>query len=276
MPRHSHHGMADRVFHRKATHDVAPKAAGVVSDIEALEEKYRMPVRVEDSDWTGANGTIGGNRARIDANEMKRRFPVKIGHPSPHDKMFDIKRQYVEGSLRDPEGRVIPKDGMGMAIFDESDKQYLAEKELQAAEAEYKSFAASVFNMQDPATAALVSAQILPDFFAEREAEIEKQAQLQADLAKIRMRGYPKNNKELALQFAIKKGKIKLPTGPVWQPETWSDAAVGAVQRGLFNPLRYTLGAKQYTGIDSAFLLDGRDTPGPFGVTRAGRGPYAI
>jgi hypothetical protein len=184
--------------------------------------------------------------------------------------MYDIKKQYIQGTLRDPEdGSNIRKDGLGIAMFDESDKQYLANKEKQAEAIEYESFVSSLYNLDDPATAALVAEKILPDFFSKREAEIDKMAKLQAQLAKIRARGgYPMNNEEATLLFAIQKGYIKLPQGAIWDFKNWT--ATSDMQRGIFNPLRYMAGTKPWGTVDAAFSGLGGYTALP-GLPVAGR-----
>lgn len=247
-------GVAKKIFKGNKTPGIGGKSAA--ERLDKIENKYRPPARIEHDAW-GGDKTIGGDRAKMN---MERRFPIEVGEPDPRDKMFDMQRQYVAGKLHDPEGKKIDgpngtnggAGGLGVPIFDESMRNYLAEKEQQVKEAEYESFAASIFNLDDPATAALVGEKILPEFYAKREAEIEKQAELQTNLAKIRLRGYPKDSKELALAFAIKKGLIKLPKGPVWRPADWS-ATKPELARGFFNPNRYIIGAAPYDDIDSIF-----------------------
>lgn len=249
-------GVAKKIFKGHKTPGM--NSQGPADRLEHIREKYRPPGRIEDGSWGGGQ-TLGGNNAPIN---MDRRFPVEVGRADPHDKLFDIKRQYVQGSLLDPEGKQIKPNDLGQAIFDESDKNYLADKEKQRIEAEYESFASSVFNLDDPATAALVGEKILPDFYKKREAEIEKQAELQTRLAMIRLRGYPKDAKELSLAFAIQKGLIQLPEGSIWDPSSWA-AKKADLARGFFNPFRYTLGrAKLYNNVDSIFKPNG-STAGP-------------
>lgn len=245
-------GPARKIFKAK----ISPKAqAGPeeVRRIRSLREKYRDGVNLQDPRVTG-NNPIGGNRV---SKQWDRQVPVQVGRPSPHDEMYDIKKQYIAGRLRDPEdGSVIPTGGLGEARFDESDKAYLLEKETQAEEIEFKKFARSLFNLDDPATAALVAEKILPDLYKEQEAEIDKMAKLQARLAKIRMQGgWPRTSDEVALLFAIKKGYIKLPKGALWEFDKW--AREDNVQRGIFNPMRYILGNKVWDQVDSAFLGTG-------------------
>lgn len=240
-------GVAKKIFKGHSTPGLGSK--GPADRLEHIREKYRPPGRIEDPAW-GGDKTLGGNNAKIN---MDRRFPVKVGQSSEHDRAFDVKRQYMEGKLKDPEGESIRPGDLGQAIFDESDKSYLVEKEKQRIEAEYESFAASVFNLDDPATAALVGEKILPDFYKKREAEIEKQAELQTRLAMIRLRGYPKDAKELSLVFAVKKGLIDLPEGAIWEPSRWNGANRPNLARGFFNPLRYTFGASAYSNVDDMF-----------------------
>lgn len=240
-------GVAAKIFKQRPSRGVSN--GDNIRKVHALEEEYAPGYRMQKPAWT-SNAPLGGNRIM----DFDRQVPIRAGHPNPQaDKMYDIKKKYVDGSLRDPEtGGAIGREALGKPIFDESDKQYFAEKEKQAEEIEYESFASSLFNLDDPATAALVSEKILPDFYAKREAEIDKMAKLQARLAKIRMRGgWPKDNEEMMLLYALQKGYLQAPTGAIWDFARWRSE--NNLQRGIFNPLRSIVGAKPYTRADSAF-----------------------
>jgi hypothetical protein len=91
--------------------------------------------------------------------------------------------------------------------------------------------------MKDPAIARLVE-EILPDYFDRRISEINKQAELQREIALLRLRGV-QSKKDLMLEYGIRTGKVPLPGGPVFKPEEWYPAADTALSRGLFNPRRY-------------------------------------
>jgi hypothetical protein len=226
----------------------AQASAGTVDGINHLREKYRAGTNIQLPDWTD-DKPLGGDRKR----DWNRQVPVVVGKPSPHDRMFDIKQQYIAGQLRNPEdGRQIAKDSLGIALFDESDKGYLLEKEKQAQEIELVSFAESLYNLDDPATAALVAEKILPDVYSRREAEIDKQARIQAALAKIRLHGgFPRNKGEIDLLYAIQKGLIPMPQGALWDFNNWNKN--NDVQRGIFNPLRYIAGVKPFDKADAVF-----------------------
>jgi hypothetical protein len=257
-------GPARKIFKQR----VSPKAQageGTIDKVRSLREKYRPGINLQSGEWTGGN-PIGGNRRQ----NYERQVPVVVGRPDPHDQMFDIKKQYVGGQLIDPEDGVTNIAGkLGQAHFDESDKAYLLEKEKQAEEIEYKSFARSLFNLDDPATAALVAEKILPDLYKEQEAEIDKMAKIQARLAKIRMQGgWPRTADEVSLLFAIKKGYIQLPKGALWDFKNWHHA--DNMQRGIFNPLRYIAGTRQYSDVDSAFTGAGARVTMPL-LPAAGR-----
>lgn len=242
------HGLAKKIFKGSPGGHVTSEKP--VRRLEKLESRYRPPARMEDPAWNDGKMIGGDGNARI---AMNRRFPIEVGQSDPHDRMFDIKQQYIAGKLQDPEGNIIKEGKLGQAIFDEGDKAYLARKEDQRRNLEYESFAASVFNLEDPATAALVS-NILPGYYQKREAEIDKQAKLQSQLAKIRLRGYPANEEELTLVFGLRKGLINLPDGPLWDPSRWGvDTKEAALARGWFNPLRWVAGAAPYSSVDAPF-----------------------
>jgi hypothetical protein len=81
---------------------------------------------------------------------------------------------------------------------------------------------------------------MLPDYFERREEQIEEVADLQKRIAKLRLYG-PRSKDDLFLIYMIASGKLKVPSGAIWDPSNWYANLGGTDQfaRGLFNPRRY-------------------------------------
>lgn len=95
--------------------------------------------------------------------------------------------------------------------------------------------------------------EIYPEFFSRREAFIDDKINLEARLAKIRLRGY-RNAEDLKLLYAVQKGLISPPTGPLFGP----DAGGPNFTKGIFSVLGFKIpqkaeGANVFTGLSYAF-----------------------
>jgi hypothetical protein len=90
--------------------------------------------------------------------------------------------------------------------------------------------------MADPATAKLVD-EIMPEYWEKRMEVIENQAELQKNLALIRLRG-PTSKKDFMVLYMLNTGQLPLPRGSVFEPEKWSYSNAN-MNRGMLNPRRY-------------------------------------
>lgn len=216
---------------------------------QQVRTRNRPPIRQTNSAYNAVR--LGGRGEQGDA-PANSDFPVYMNTADAEDDMYDIRRQYIEGTLKGPDGKPLdapgvaankPLGALGVPILDDKYTAYLSRKQAQAVDADFALFAANYFNMKDPATAAFVSKNILPTYSKDREAAIDAQAQLQATIAKINARGFPANLEEMRLIYHLQKGDIQLPTGAVFQPDTWSQAGtMQNIMRGMFNPKRWFLG----------------------------------
>jgi hypothetical protein len=81
---------------------------------------------------------------------------------------------------------------------------------------------------------------MLPDYFERREEQIEEVADLQKRIAKLRLYG-PRSKDDLFLIYMIHAGKLQVPSGAIWDPNSWytDEQKKDNFSRGLFNPRRY-------------------------------------
>lgn len=96
--------------------------------------------------------------------------------------------------------------------------------------------------------------EIYPDFFSRREAYIDDKINLEARLAKIRLRGW-KNSEDLKLIYAIETGMIKPPTEPLFG----TDAGGSTFTQGYFSVLG-ALGLAPTPGSDTNAWRGGAQT----------------
>lgn len=140
------------------------------------------------------------------------RFPNEIEKGRPEDERYALKGQLLkEGGGAGP---YIP--GVGLAMATDSDFEYFRNKALDAQEADWKAWFLSQMDLSTPEKQAYWQANF-PDVFQERQRLLEKQVKIQFDLARIRMLG-PKNKEDYQLLWAIQRGFIKVPEGPLFDP----------------------------------------------------------
>ncbi len=153
-------------------------------------------------------------------------FPVKQTAFDPDDDRFEMK-------MKAPAA-------LGFKMLEEKDLQNLQRKADQQQYAQVEQFAEQYFDMTNPAICRMVE-QIMPNFFSRRLAELEQTADLQMRIAKLRLYGV-KDEEDIFLEFALRSGKIPIPTGPLWDPAQPANAAENEnnYYRGLCNPKRWT------------------------------------
>lgn len=193
--------------------------------VNDLVERHRGTTRIASNAWGTAIGGGGGDAER--ANE----FPVRINKANRNrDTNMRLLHQYNEGR----------KDGtvpnLGQAILERSDLQSFADVEKQKQIVSFESWLASYLNMADPATAKLVD-EIMPEYWEKRQESIENQAELQKNIAMIRMRG-PTSKKDFMIIYMLNTGQLPLPQGSIFEPDKWSYNNAD-FNRGMANPRRY-------------------------------------
>lgn len=120
--------------------------------------------------------------------------------------------------------------GVGLAMATDKDFEYFHKKALDAQEADFKAWFLAQMDLSTPEKQAYWQSQF-PEVFQEKQRLLESQVDIQLKLAKIRMLG-PKNKEDYMLLWAIQRGFIKLPDGPLYDP---SKESVKNFHEGLFN-----------------------------------------
>jgi len=154
---------------------------------------------------------------------------------------------------------------LGKKTLTTDDLEWLQRKKEALNAAQYKQYAGQVFDLTNPAEAKILR-KIHPEYYDEKEEIIDQRKEMLKTLAKIRVRGFPENQEELELMFAIGSGNIEVPVGVLWDPLTWNKMQTNtteAMNRGLFNP------TKLFAGVTSSKQSDlvgerGGTKVGPF------------
>ncbi len=82
---------------------------------------------------------------------------------------------------------------------------------------------------------------MMPEYFERREQQIEEVADLQKQIALLLLYG-PRSKSDLLLEYAIRNGKLRVPTGAIYDPDSWYDPEkmkLSNMNRGMFNPRKY-------------------------------------
>jgi hypothetical protein len=146
------------------------------------------------------------------AGTVASRFPNEIEKGRPEDERYALKGKLLQQG--GGAGPYIP--GVGLAMATDSDFEYFRNKALDAQEADWKAWFLQQMDLSTPEKQAYWQANF-PDVFQERQKLLEKQVKIQFDLARIRMLG-PKNKEDYQLLWAIQRGFIKVPQGPLFDP----------------------------------------------------------
>lgn len=118
----------------------------------------------------------------------------------------------------------------------------MEKKRQQTQLVDYNRFAANYFDLKNPAVASFAYG-IMPELLQEREQQIDQVAEIQAKIAKIRLRGV-QSKEDMGLVYGLKTGNLEPPQGAVYQPSAWYPGTTvqSAFNRGIFSPRRYTRG----------------------------------
>lgn len=194
--------------------------------VNDLVERHRGTTRVASNEWGDAIGGPGGAKP-----QRENEFPVRINKPNrQRDTRLRLKAQY-EAQRRAGGGLDI-----GKAELNDGDLSAFSDIEKQKQIVGFDSWMSSYLNMSDPATAKLVD-DIMPEYWEKRMEVIENQAELQKNIALIRLRG-PQTKKDFMIVYMLQTGQLPLPQGAVFEPKTWSYDNKN-FNRGLLNPNRH-------------------------------------
>lgn len=194
-------------------------------EANSAAERYRGATMISSNEWGGR--TPGGEQPEVMSNE----FPVMINKPNrDRDTRLRLKKQYIAAKAAGT------GPDLGAALLDDKDLEAFQDIEKQSQVISFESFLASYFDMNDPATAKLVE-EIMPEYYQKRAEAIEHQAELQKNMALIRLRG-PQSKKDLMLIYLLATGAIPMPLGGIFDPKKWSYTDRNFT-RGMLNPRKY-------------------------------------
>jgi hypothetical protein len=240
-----------RFAKRKRPKSVSNDAYDAVND---MAERHRRPVQIE-ADW----GPHASGKTRENADSE---FPVQINRPNrARDTRIQLKSDYIA-----QQGGGI---NIGHALFDDKDLEAFEDIKRQKQQVSFESWLSSYFDVQDPPTAKIIS-EIYPEYWTKREASIRQQAELQTDLALIRLRG-PTTKKDLLTLYALSTGAVDMPGGSIFEPSQWSYPNTD-FSRGMFNPRRYHAAGKLDTRRDPVGALIDMHKARPARAGRPGDG----
>jgi len=192
----------------------------------SMAERYNGMTRLEEAAYGDRAGGRGGGAGMLGGRD----FPVQLNKSSKAATRLQNKAEYVINR------ELGQGPDFGEIKATEGDIEALQDFESQKQRISFESWLANYFDMNDPATAKLVE-DMMPEYYEKRMEAIEHQAELQKNLALIRLRG-PKNKTDLSILYLASTGKLPMPLGGVHQPDKWSHSSAN-LTRGLWNPRRY-------------------------------------
>lgn len=184
----------------------------IIKEVEDYEAKFDLGQKFYADAQAQAAGQDGLGAAA--------QFPARYLYPDERDKKYKMRRAMnLDGSRPDP------------ITDDEID--YLLDKTSAYETAEFHKWFSRLYNMDDSNPVMKKwGMELVPELWQMKEQSIEDNARLQTQLAKIKLRGV-RSREDLMLMWAIAKGAIQVPTGPIYDPtaEVFADS-----KRGVFNP----------------------------------------
>ena len=228
--------------------------------VQKAEDKYNQDYVQLDG---GADGRWGGN------DDKANRFPVRLAPRDPMDTYMATKanllgQQSLSGVKYHERAEVT-----------DADVQYAQSKADAMQYANKKSWEMNYIDWKDPYQREWLT-RLKPEILQEQEKIIDDRAALETRLAKIRLRGV-QSAEDLDLMYMISAGVVTLPEGSLWEPQQWTSNAKRReiLNRGLFNPQRYTAAAltdganNMWDALGSAQARRGNDGPELRGVGSA-------
>jgi len=194
-------------------------------EANSMAQRYGGMQRLEIDD----NSPFGGRRGGRGEGMGGRDFPVQLTKPkSGRDTRLSVRAAYnAQRSTGSDFGEIKATD---------ADLEVFEDYERQKQRISFEQWLAHQFDLNDPATAKLVE-DMMPEYFDKRMEAIEHQAELQKNLAMIRLRG-PRSKTDMMLLYLLSTGQLQLPAGAIFEPDKWSYDSKD-LTRGLFNPRRY-------------------------------------
>lgn len=190
----------------------------LISDIKQLEDKFDTGTKLP--------------ATRHDGHDEATHFPARYFLPSDRDDAMEIK-DALAVSARRP------------APITDQDVEYVMRKRDAAESFKFENWFSNQweFDSSNP-TLQRWAQQMMPELFSKREQVIDEQADIQKRLAKMKLYGI-RDRADLELLYAIDSGLLALPQEPLHRLGDNVTQASVSFQRGLFNPRKRNILAKE-------------------------------
>lgn len=193
--------------------------SGIMSNGNAKAAQFTQTLKETQNKYNPAAREQVGDRA----NNPNSLFPVKLGDSDPQDDKY--KRR---AALMNPTTGVVP--GVGQAIAPEEYFEYIKRKEDESQYTNFKEWIFKNADLSTPETAAYWT-NLFPFIKEKMYAEIEREADLQASLAKISATG-PQTEHDWYLLYCLQQGLIKPYDTPLYM---MNDTSKQPYRPGLFS-----------------------------------------
>lgn len=205
---------------------------------------------------------------------VDEQFPTDaLGQETEEDVLMTEKLQLQKEFQEAGKPGVTP---FGVLQAKDSDFQWLQKKREQEIEANFQAWFAQGYDRATPEQKK-IARELYPEFYAQRMRYLDKQIELQRDIARIKLEG-PKTKEDMILLFSIEAGFIDgEPLKHILDPEAAEKAKAKEEQqlrfrRGLLNPRRLPRGDwGTKTREINAQSLTGKKSAGLYGGTPAYR-----
>lgn len=169
-------------------------------------------------------GTYQTSRGR--ASGANNEFPAQyFPDTSEEDARIRMKSELMENERP-----------LGDAMLTDRDIDYFLEKERTKELIAFDDWYSRLFDTKDINQRRLAQ-EIHPEYWQKREAEIERQAQIQTKMALIKLRG-PKDLDDFKFLYAIQTGDVVLRSTPIYNLDTPEAHPDKKFKKGMFNPFR--------------------------------------
>lgn len=194
-------------------------------EANSMAQRYGGMVRTEPQE----NDPFGRRRGGDGSGMGDRDFPIQLNKAkSGRDTRLAIRNAYN----RQRENGL----DLGEMRATDADLDVYEDLERQKQRVSFEQWLSNQFDLNDPATAKLVE-EMMPEYFDKRMEAIEHQAELQKNLAMVRLRG-PRNKTDFMLLYLLSTGQLNLPRGAIFEPSKWSYDST-QLTRGFLNPRRF-------------------------------------
>lgn len=206
---------------------------------------YRLPT-AHDAIKAGADTATASSNNELFQLLNSTRYPTRTIATDDRATMFDMKHQLDQANMISA-SRPLP--------YTDAEIQYIIDRQAAEEFAAFDQWLGSRYDLNDPATKAWFKS-IVPSYFTRRKEVLNEAMKLHAKYSNMRFEG-PLDQEDLVFQYNVETGKTVIPTGPFYDPYTWTQNQIGyhkknnkefmeavaqnnetAYKYGLFNPYR--------------------------------------